>query len=95
MTQPTTLTFPLTSTTSGTAAPAVWRDFAVAIRESLLVEHPAWATINGVITTHLPCATPTDTPVSAVSPLRQANPATSFASASSPTGPVGTANLAT
>jgi len=96
MTQPTTPTRPRTSTTSGTAAPADWRAFAAAIRESLLVEHPGWATISGVITTHPPYAAPADMPVSAGAPLRQANPATSSSStstsASTASRPVDTAS---
>jgi len=83
MTQPTTPT--LTSTTSGAAAPADWRVFAAAIRESLLFEQSGWATISGVITRHPPYAAPTDTPVSAVAPLRQANAATSSIPAQPPT----------
>lgn len=92
MTQPTTLS--LTSKTSGTAAPADWSAFAAAIRESLLFEHSGWATISGVITTHPPYTAPTDAPVSAVAPQRQANPATSSAStsASTPARPLGTAS---
>lgn len=74
MTQPTTPTIPLISTSS-TAAPADWREFAAAIRERLLLEHPGWATISGVITTHPPYAAPTDAPFSAVAPQRKANPA--------------------
>lgn len=96
MTQPTTPTLPLTSTststTSGTAAPADWRAFAAAIRESLLFEHSAWATISGVITTHPPYAAPTDAPVPVVAPQRQANPATSSASTSTASCPLGTAS---
>lgn len=89
MTQPMTPTLPLTST-SGTAAPADWCEFAAAIRESLLFEHPGWATISGVITTHLPYVAPTDIPVSAVAPQRQAKPATS--PASTPARSVGTSS---
>jgi DNA polymerase III delta prime subunit len=93
MTQPMTPTLPLIST-SGTAAPADWREFAAAIRESLLLEHPGWATISGVITTHPPYVAPTDIPVSAVAPQRQANPATSSTSTSASTAarPLGTAS---
>ncbi|MGO4917802.1 hypothetical protein [Pseudogemmobacter sp. W21_MBD1_M6] len=89
MTQPMTPTLPLTST-SGTAAPADWCDFAAAIRESLLLEHPGWATISGVITTHPPYVAPTDIPVSAVVPQCQAKPATS--PASTPARSVGTSS---
>jgi len=89
MTQPMTPTLPLTST-SGTAAPADWREFAAAIRESLLLEHPGWATISGVITTHPPYVAPTDIPVSAVAPQRQAKPATS--STPTPAHPVGSSS---
>ncbi len=100
MTQPTTPTptptLPHTSTTSGTAALADWRAFAAAIRESLLLEHPGWATLSGVITTHPPYVAPTDMPVSAGAPLRQANPATSSSStstsASTPSRPLATAS---
>lgn len=92
MTQPTTPTLPLTSTASGTAAPADWRAFAAAIRESLLFEHSAWATISGVITTHPPYAAPTDRHVATVAPQRQANPATSSTSTSTAARPLGTAS---
>lgn len=87
MTQPTTTTLSLTPTTSGTAALADWRAFAAAIRESLLVEHSGWAAISGVITSHPPYAAPPEAPVSAVAPMRPANPATF--STSIPARPVG------
>lgn len=90
MTQPTTPNFSLSSTSSSsTAASADWRAFAAAIRESLLFEHSAWATISGVITTHPPYAAPTDAPVSAGVPLRQANPAKG---SSAPARPLGTSS---
>lgn len=73
MTQPTTST-PTFTTTSGTGTPAERRDFASAIRESLIAAHPGWATISGVITTCPPYAAPATAPVSAAASPRPANP---------------------
>ena len=95
MTQPMTPTHPLTSTTTGAAASADWRGFAAAIRESLLAEQPAWATISGVITTHPPYTAPTDTPLAAVPHASTApKSSTPTMGASTPTRPADTANAA-
>ena len=93
MTQPMTPTHPLTSTTAD--ASADWRGFAAAIRESLLAEQPAWATISGVITTHPPYTAPTDTPpaaVPSVSTAPKSSPPTMGASTAA--RPADTANAA-
>ena len=95
MTQPMTPTHPLTSTTTGAAASADWRGFAAAIRESLLAEQPAWATISGVISTHPPYTAPTDTPLAAVPHASTApKSSTPTMGASTPTRPADTANAA-
>ncbi|WP_127563075.1 AAA family ATPase [Nioella ostreopsis] len=89
MTQPTN---PTLSPTSGTATAPDRRGFASAIRQSLITEHPGWATISGVIMTCPPYAVPPSAPVSAVAPQRQAKPATS--PASNPTRSANTADAA-
>lgn len=91
MTQPTTPTlYPTVTTTSGTATPPDRRGFAAAIRQSLITEHPGWATISGVITTHPPYAVPAAVPASLRGRQGQAKPATS--PASPPARAVETAN---
>lgn len=93
MTQPTTPTLsPTVTTTSGTATPPDRRGFAAAIRQSLITEHPGWATISGVITTHPPYATPAAAPASVRGQQGQAKPATS--PPSTPTRPAKTADAA-
>lgn len=93
MTQPTTPTLsPTVTTTSGTPTPPDRRGFAAAIRQSLITEHPGWATISGVITTHQPYAAPAAAPSSLRGPQGQAKLATS--PASTPTRPAKTADAA-
>ncbi len=93
MTQPTTPTLsPTVTTTSGTPTPPDRRGFAAAIHQSLITEHPGWATISGVITTHPPYAVPAAAPASLRGQQGQAKPATS--PASTPTRPAKTADAA-
>lgn len=65
MTHPTTPNLSLQSTASDGSAAADWRAFAAAIRESLLAEHPAWATLSGVITSRPPYTAHAAAPASA------------------------------
>ena len=93
MTQPTTPTLTQTApATSDTTAVPDWRAFAAAIRESLLLEHPGWATVSGVITTHPPYKAAPDASASLRGRQHQAKPANS--PASSPTSPAKTTGAA-
>jgi cell division protease FtsH len=78
MTQPTNPTLsPTITPTSGTATPPDRRGFASAIRQSLITEHPGWATIFGVITT----CPPYEAPASEAASPRPANPSSNPARA--------------
>lgn len=93
MPQSTTPTIaPTVSSNGDTAAVPAWRDFAAAIRESLVLEHPGWATVSGVITTHPPYKAAPDARASLGGRAQQAKPTTS--PASTRTGPAKTADAA-
>ena len=93
MPQSTTPTIAQTVSSNGdTTAVPEWRDFAAAIRESLVLEHPGWATISGVITTHPPYKAALDAPTSMGGRAHQAKPA--MPPAAPPTNPAKTAHAA-